>query len=263
MRRHAKLKREFKALQMADEVRRQNAEVKNYDRAARRIRDISTRTTQQRNAKVAAECAEKRRDLQKLHVWQQGQLEERIKRMHKPPVRFSKDLLEWKSSEKHLARLKQFTEAKALNKRIVVLEPQELAAHDASWVNKLKALRQKLKRRQDFEVRKLDEKLHDLTLRAQRDGDRSAMLNDQRLKNHKTDMQHAHIVDRNQLPEYCKVVDGRVQPVVKKRAHLLETSSTYRGSQLLKSLKGKKSVDVSLCDVHDFEDEPSGTIRFA
>ena len=112
-------------------------------------------------------------------------------------------------------------------------------------------------------MRKLDEKLHDLTLRAQRDGDRSAMLNDQRLKNHKTDMQHAHIVDRNQLPEYCKVVDGRVQPVVKKRAHLLETSSTYRGSQLLKSLKGKKSVDVSLCDVHDFEDEPSGTIRFA
>ena len=241
----------------------------------------------------------RRRDLQKLHTWQQGQLEERIKRMHKlvmrphslpsthphthpqhlhpppprlsprfifvhfsfstktknreplwffhaffrPPVRFSKNLLEWKSSEKHLARLKQFTEAKALNKRIAVLEPQELAAHEMSWINKLKALRQKLRRRQDFEVRKgltlnlpsdvqwcalprahcplitihsiaaiyaqvrkLDEKLHDLTLRAQRDGDRSAMLNDQRLKNHQTDMQHAHIVDRNQLPEYCKHV---------------------------------------------------------
>ena len=153
VRRLAKLKGEFKSLQMADEGRRQNAEVKNYDRAARKIRDLVGRTTEERNTKVAAECAQKRRDLQKLHLWQQAQLEERINRMHKPPVRFSKNLLEWKSSEKHLARLKQFKEAKALNKRIAVLEPQELAAHELNWINKLKALRHKLRRRQEFEVR--------------------------------------------------------------------------------------------------------------
>ena len=60
VRRLVKLKSEFKALQMADEVRRQNAEVKNYDRAARRIRDLATRTTEERNSRVAAECAHKR-----------------------------------------------------------------------------------------------------------------------------------------------------------------------------------------------------------
>ena len=60
VRRLAKLKSEFKALQMADEVRRQNAEVKNYDRAARKIRDLAAHTTGRRNSKVAAACAQKR-----------------------------------------------------------------------------------------------------------------------------------------------------------------------------------------------------------
>jgi hypothetical protein len=102
-------------------------------------------------------------------------------------------------SEAQLARLDKFEEANTLRRRVKLVKPKEIAKHKAHIEHKFTTMREKLAARHDFEMRKLDEKLHDMRLRTTRrctHGDDVMRL---RLRHHQTDMHHKHTLATNQV----------------------------------------------------------------
>ena len=54
-----------------------------------------------------------------------------------------------------------------------------------------------------------------------------------------------------------------MRPVIKKRRGHRQTDSTFRGTQLLRSVQGDKIKDVaSLCFLHDFNNEDPDTVEY-
>jgi hypothetical protein len=250
------LKAEFLSLQLDNKREEQARERALLDQAAARFGQADERSGAAAEAAVEAECAERRRVLLHSHAIQRDNLEELIRSMHRPPVRHSKLLLDMLQSENHLARLDQYEEARALGRRVAALRPHEVERHESRLGGRLELLRRNLAERQAFELRKLDERLHDLRLRRERSYERLEALTALRLRHHRSDMESRHAIAGRPEP-FCAVRAGKVRPVVYKRKHYAETDAAFRGTQLLLAGgRGSGSVAavsmVSLCTLHSF-----------
>lgn len=260
----AALQSEFEEMQRNREEDRQREEVEKFEMASQRLTQLDARTTEKLMEETEKECEARIKALRHAHELQRDQLERYIADMHRPRVRYSKTLLEMMHSEKHLAKLNQFEDAKALNKRIASLLPREMEKHDKSLEHREAVLRGNLRKRQAFELAKLQERLVDIRLRMHRANSRRSEVTKMRLGHHKADMGNRHTVESSSVPKFCAVQGGKVRPVVKKREHYMEHDATFRGSQLLKSVQGDVIKDVvSLSSLCDFSKEmPCGTSEY-
>jgi hypothetical protein len=251
------LKDEFLSLQLDNKREEQARERALLDQAVARFGQANERSSAAADAAMEAECAERRRVLLHSHSIQRDNLEELIGSMHRPPLRHSRLLLDMLQSEKHLARLDQYEEARALGRRVATLRPHEAELHESRLDGRLELLRRKLAERQAFELRKLDERLHDLRLRRERSRDSLEVLTALRLRHHRTDMESRHAILGRPEP-FCAVRAGKVRPVVQKRKHYTETDVAFRGTQLVHSGRGTSAAvlgTVSLCTLHSFAGE--------
>lgn len=250
---------EFRSMQKSNETRRQHDEENTFEEATRKIWNQRLKLCEANESETRGSNEERMEDLVKRHHVEREQLEAYLKSWHKPPVRYSKALLEMMHSESHLARLDQFEEANTLRRRVNQVQPKEVAQHKESIENRFRALRETQRTRQSFELRKLEEKLHDMRLRTTRVGTQGDDEMRRRLRNHQNDMRHKHTLNTNQVPLFCAVVGGKVRPVNKERKGYKGTDATFRGTQLLSSVQGGGTRGVvgvpSLCELHDFAKE--------
>ena len=69
-------------------------------------------------------------------------------------------------------------------------------------------------------------------------------------------MEHSHML------RSLSKTERTVRPTVPKREHYKETCSYFRGNQLMIASSGEAQHQIpSLCDLHDFDKEPSGVIN--
>mmetsp|Transcript_11192 Transcript_11192/g.20805 ORF Transcript_11192/g.20805 Transcript_11192/m.20805 type:complete len:348 (-) Transcript_11192:2348-3391(-) len=250
------IRNEFELILTDSERQRQAKESINFDKATLKLRNNEYTSFKQRKSKLDAMCQKRIESLARTHELQRQNLEEYIENTRRPSIRYSKGLLDAMHSEKHMRNLNQFEEAKSLDRHISRDRPKEIAKHEDAINHKFKVLRNTLKARQEFEVVKLKEKLHDLRLRQGRAYDQSVDKMTQRIKNHKSDMSNRHHTAGAKTTQFCHVRNGKVRPVVKQRRNYEKTDASFRGTQLLKIVQGDAIKDViSLCKIHDFSDD--------
>jgi len=245
---------EFLNIQVDTENNRQDVELARFARAQTRLEEKNDEKWDESSKQVEIICAGKWEDLLHAHEIQRENLELSIKNLSKPPVRFSKRLLEMIHSEKHLCKLDQFEDARAVRKRISELKPKEIAKHEEDFQRKCEALKVQLQTRHDFELAKMREKLHDMRLKNERKMRKECLQTELRISNHKRDMIIRHNITDANPEQFSKVQNGKVRPVVTKRKHFFETDAGHRGTQLLEKVQGHAIKGVqSLCKIHEFD----------
>ena len=162
-------------------------------------------------------------------------------------------MLSMTHGEKHLARLGQYKPAQDLRNMIDKLQPKEQAAFAKEYNTKLIKMRAQLKNTQEAERNRLREALDGIEWRETRKANQMEKTLRQRLKNNTNDMEHAHKLQSHLKPQKT------VKPVIEKRPNYSKTSSYFRGKHMLARLVGKREHAIpSLCDLHDFMNEPDG-----
>ncbi|GBG27625.1 Hypothetical Protein FCC1311_038482 [Hondaea fermentalgiana] len=247
------IQEEFLSIQLQDQAKDQADERRKFEDAKRKISRGLDSANRDAYAELEALCDTRLAHLQHAHDVQRANLESYIENMHRPRVRYSKGLLDLMHSEKHLRNFDQFEDAKAVDRIIAKRRPKEVAHHERQIQHKISVLRRKLAERQEFELVKLREKLHDLKLRHERNHERRLDMTQVRMQLHFKDMSNRHMTVGQKPERFCAVRGGRVRPVVKKRAGYRDTDATFRGTQLLRSVQGDAIKDVvSLCQIHKF-----------
>lgn len=247
------IQQEFLTIQLEQQNSDQSDERRKFDDAKRKIHHGLQQ--QYRTSTDDLEKVNQTRlgHLQHAHEVQRANLENYIRNMHRPRVRYTKGLLDLMHSEKHLSKLDRFEDAKAVGRIISQQRPREVDHHEHQIQHKCNVLRRKLSERQEFELTKLNEKLHDLRLRHDRNHNQRVEMTHTRMKLHYKDMSNRHMTVGQKPEQFCAVHGGRVRPVIKKRAGYHATDATFRGTQLLKSVQGDAIKDVvSLCQIHKF-----------
>lgn len=257
------LRKEFEMLQRKYERQRQAKERKLFQKAGTlMVRQAETKWSNE-VALVEGDCQDREKDLRATHEWEVLELEREIRRQPPPRIKFSKELLELKSAEANLTQLKRFEEAKNVRKKINRVEPVETQRFIAAVAMRNERRRVGLRERQRVERQRLQEKVHDRRLQAQRHREKNITLAGRRVSTQNHCMQHAHVLDSHAKPDFS------VRPVVKRRANHDNTSASNRGQQFLDTVNGKKEGEqvyvASLCDLHDFDTRTqlSGTITHA
>ncbi|CAK4380985.1 unnamed protein product [Aphanomyces euteiches] len=248
------IRKEFIQLQQTYEKRRQSEESDQFMDAVALVRAQHDVKWSGKQASVVDKCAWRRADLAKTHAVQTRQLEDYLESIHEPLVKFSKTLLELKTSERNLSKLQLYEQAKNVYTRADAMEKQERAKNTQEFLQYKQKLRDDLRAKQAVEVKQLEETLTDKQYATLRTKEWDTKRETQRVKNLKRDMQHAHVLDLHKPAEFT------THPLVAPRKHLHDTSSSYGGQHFLGNVRGERLQVQSLCALHDAEDEvPSGS----
>ncbi len=166
-------------------------------------------------------------------------------------------MLSMTHGEKHLARLGQYKPAQDLRNMINKLQPKERKAFEKEYEVRLEKMRKNLKKTQEFDRNRLREALDGIEWSETRKANQLERDLRLRLRNNTKDMEHAHKLQSHIKPQKT------IKPVVEKRANFKNTSSYFRGKQMLTRLQGKREHAIpSLCDLHDFMNEPDGVTYY-
>ncbi|TMW56494.1 hypothetical protein Poli38472_006504 [Pythium oligandrum] len=241
------IKKEFIEMQGTYEQRRQEHEHSHFQRGTTLSKTRCEQLCDQRTIVSEREIQLKKADLLKTHAVEREQLESFLRRLPEPHVKFSKLLLELKNTERNLAKLRLFEDAKNVYTRADSMEKDERARNTATFEKFKETKRALLLQKQQEELAELDEKLMEKRYILMRANDRNRNIESQRIKNLRHDMQHAHVMDRHDKKQFSTTPT----PSVRKHHHL--TASTHRGQQLLSTVQGKRLQVASLCQIHDNE----------
>lgn len=94
---------------------------------------------------VDSHCKSKLEDMNALHRIEIENLEHDLALVQKPHMKYSKRLLELKQAEQSLTRLKQYDDAKNVNRMIMKIQPGEEKAFDDAFEAGLNARRTKIR----------------------------------------------------------------------------------------------------------------------
>ncbi|DBA04014.1 TPA: hypothetical protein N0F65_009361 [Lagenidium giganteum] len=257
--------------ELDDLLRELSSHGKKYDKAIMlrdRLRlmkkefvEMQGRYELRRQHQETAQCEEdienKRRDLQKTHAVELEQLEDFLRRLPVPRIKFSKLLLELKDTEKNLARLRLFEDAKNVFVRADAMERDERARHKANFEKFKDTKRALLLEKQREELTEMDEKLMEKRYITMRANENHRKTETQRMRNLREDMHHAHVMGHHSKRNFTMSAESLVR-----KGH--GTSSTFRGQQLLGTVQGKRLEVVSLCMIHDQENGeiPPGSVVY-
>ncbi|RLN86794.1 hypothetical protein BBJ28_00008590 [Nothophytophthora sp. Chile5] len=153
------IKREFVAMQGTYESRRQDQEKHQFNRGIVLSKQRSDVQSGEHTAACEREIAHRQEELQKTHAVESTQLETYLNKLQEPHVKFSKLLLELKDTEKNLARLQLFEDAKNVSVRADGMERDERMRNKADFEQLKETKRSLLLQKQRQELAEMDEKL--------------------------------------------------------------------------------------------------------
>ena len=253
----SKIKMEYEILFRKDEQLRGRDEMKSLDKALEIEIERHEKRANLSQKEIEQTKARKKKELEELHAAQRLELEHKIKRMPRPRFRMSTRMLNMTIGENHLAKLGEYKPAQDLRNMIDKLHPKEQAQFQREYEQKLQRMKDKLAREQEFDKGLLREALDRIDWAGKRKANKQEETLRQRLKNNTMDMHHAHTLQMQNKPQKT------TKPTVKKRLNYFNTSSYFRGQHMLARLVGKKEHAIpSLCELHDFKNEPKGTIQY-
>lgn len=154
-----RMKREFVTMQQTYESRRQQQEREQFGRGMSLVSRRNDAQCTSLADKTEREIEAKRVDLNKTHVVERAQLEELLTRLSEPHVKFSSLLLQLKDTEKNLAKLKLFEDARTVFIRADALEKEERAKWSVKFERFKDTKRELLRVKQAEELAELDKKL--------------------------------------------------------------------------------------------------------
>ncbi|ETI52742.1 hypothetical protein F442_04170 [Phytophthora nicotianae P10297] len=250
------IKREFVEMQGTYEGRRQEKETQHFNRGVVLAKQRSDILCAARAENYEREILHRQKELKKTHEVERAQLETYLNKLQEPHVKFSSLLLELKNTEKNLAKLKLFEDAKNVFVRVDSMEREERVLNTAKFERFKENKRALLLQKQQQELAEAEEKLTEKRYVVQRANDNHRKTELQRMKNLKADMKHAHTMDMHSK----KIFSTNAVAAVRKSHNA--TSSTYRGQQLLSTVQGKRLEVASLCLLHDSENGvvPPGSV---
>ena len=94
---------------------------------------------------VEDRCTHNLEDMHASHRIEAENLEHDLRQIKKPHMKYSKRLLELQQAEKYLTRLKQYDDAKNVNRMIMKIQPKEEKDFDDAFNNGLESRRRKLR----------------------------------------------------------------------------------------------------------------------
>ncbi|KAL4144688.1 hypothetical protein PRNP1_013814 [Phytophthora ramorum] len=252
------IKLEFVEMQGTYETRRQYQEKQQFSRGIVLAKQRSDVLCESRTDVCEREILLKQGELRKTQEVERVQLETYLTKLQEPHVKFSKLLLELKNTEKNLARLKLFEDAKNVFVRADSMERDQRALRTAKFERFKESKRALLLEKQQQELAEVKEKLMEKRYVVMRANDNHRKTEAQRMENLTSDMKHAHTKDM-----YGKKVFSTNAEATVRKSHGV-TSSTYRGQQLLSTVQGKRLEVASLCLLHDSENGvvPPGSIIY-
>ncbi|KAG7382095.1 hypothetical protein PHYPSEUDO_005309 [Phytophthora pseudosyringae] len=252
------IKREFVEMQGTYEIRRQEKEGQQFSRGIVLTKQRSDVLSAARTDSCERQILHRQVELRKTHEVERAQLETYLNKLQEPHAKFSTLLLELKNTEKNLASLKLFEDAKNVFARVNSMERDQRALNTAKFDKFKEKKRALLLEKQQQELAEAEEKLMEKRYAVMRANDNHRKTEVQRVKNLKEDMKHAHAIDMN-----CKKVFSTNAVAAVRKSHGT-TSSTYRGQQLLSTVQGKRLEVASLCMLHDSESGavPPGSIIY-
>ncbi|KAG7400877.1 hypothetical protein PHYBOEH_004089 [Phytophthora boehmeriae] len=252
------IKREFVEMQGTYETRRQGQEKLQFNRGIVLAKHRSDTLCAARTNDCEREILHKQEELRNTHEVERAQLETYLHKLKEPHVKFSSLLLELKNTEKNLARLKLFEDAKNVFVRMDGMEREQRALNTAKFESFKGKKRALLLEKQQQELAEAREKLMEKRYVVMRANDSHRKTETQRMKNLATDMKHAHTMDMHSKKVFS------TNPVAVVRASHGTTASTYRGQQLLSTVQGKRLEVTSLCVLHDNENGvvPPGSVIY-
>lgn len=166
-----RMKSEFVDMQRSYEARRQQQEQERLAKGAALSAIKSDAECEARVSQTEREIANKRLDLDKTHAVQRAQLEKFLARLQEPPAKLSKLLLQFKSTEKSLAKLRLFEDARTVFVRADALEKDERARSACNFEQFKQQKREQLRAQQAAERAEMDEKLTERRYIARRRND--------------------------------------------------------------------------------------------
>ncbi|RLN61547.1 hypothetical protein BBJ29_005069 [Phytophthora kernoviae] len=252
------IKREFVEMQGTYEIRRQEQEKQQFNRGTVLAKHRSGALCATRTDECEREILHKQEELGKTHEVERVQLETYLNKLKEPHVKFSSLLLELKNTEKNLARLKLFEDAKNVFVRMDSMERDQRALNTAKFERFKEKKRALLLEKQQQELAEAKEKLMEKRYMVMRANNSYRKTEEQRMKNLVTDMKHAHTMDMHGKKVFS------TNPVAVVRTSHGATASTYRGQQMLSTVQGKRLEVTSLCVLHDNENGvvPPGSVIY-
>lgn len=246
------LKDEFSGLQTNGARLVRSDQCQHFEKASSTLLQEAKKRHSIEEHEVLEICNQLRQDLAKTHEIEIENLEKKIARTHKPHTKYSKRLIELLKAESGLIKLCEYEEARKVRNMIDKILPGEVKANDKVFERKNQLQREMLRKAHIEDEARLEEKIKALMWKDKRRRESDYAREEQRVKNHQKDMEHAHFLESRLRPE----MSVKPSALWQKRPGYQNTSASMRGSQLLDAVRGKKEGDEvfadSLVDKHDF-----------
>lgn len=254
------LRAEFDSLQTNGVVVKCKDQVANFIKARSELDHILSGKQSKQAEDVRLKCEEIRAEKEHFHNIEVENLEVVLSRVHRPPMKYSKRLIELLKAEHELIKLCQYEDARKVRRMIDRILPGEEKAFHDEFDAALQARRDKLQRRQDTERQQLEEKLKAISWNDVRARELEATIQRQRMDFHEVDMLHSHAAEKRLRPE----MSVKPSALWAKRKGFETTAASLRGVQLLGSIRGKREDQKifadTLVDKHQFFDSLQDTV---
>mmetsp|Transcript_10947 Transcript_10947/g.10962 ORF Transcript_10947/g.10962 Transcript_10947/m.10962 type:complete len:344 (-) Transcript_10947:210-1241(-) len=256
------LRNEFENLQMSAVSLERDDQASLFEKASAAMRSKLDEEQIVMDSEMTAVSDNMINDLNIKHSIQIENLEKEIDRLPRPPIKYSRRLIEMFKAEAGLIKLCEYEEARKVRTVIDRIRPKEEKRFWAAFEAKIELKRANLRETQEGERGRLLEKLKGIMLKERRKKTLDADLLSQRLINHSCDMSHAHNLQKRLKPE----MSVKPSALWQNREGYKNTSAALRGQLLLDRVHGKRpgaSVHAeSLVNRHDFDKSLQDTMKY-
>lgn len=262
------IRKEFDSLQTKAVIRNQTMQLNKFKEAEEVLNTQMEEEIVELKVKSDLECTRAETELNLFRKIQTESLDFEISRLPEPRVMYSKRAIELKKAESELIRLAQYDDARKVTNMLKKLLPVEVNATRDKHMKMIAKRRKDLAEKQKADSVRVQEKTKRVRWNSTRAAEKVRHIGNQRLVNHKLDMNHAHLQEQKLRPE----MSVKPSALWEKRRGYEATDAARRGDQLLQiGRTGKlgslaasppKSVYATPLTVrHDFHDhtEQDGT----
>ena len=247
------MQQQFRQRQEAQMHKQQDHELKQMELATKINHKTCREDWDKRLSPVEMECEMADQLLSQKQLKGRRMLKRRIHNLPKPKNRMSKQMVALVQAEKHMAKNHQYRDAAELNRRIQKQMPVEKARFRRVYEKRIENMRVNHAKKEQFDIDLQFEKnkLSKLSVRDEKAlAERELHL---KLANHQLALRHALKNELNEPAGWMRTV----KPIVARRKNHHKTSSIHRGTQVLASVSHARLEAPSLCDMHDFNKDPS------
>ena len=252
------VRRQFREKQEWQLQDQQRIEMSQMDKAKDILADTFRNKWNNTKHEAIIENAHRKRITEEKHAREIRDLERKIRKIPPPVAAMSKELVGYVALEKHMRKNGQYQDATTLAKKIEKLAPIEQAAAVKKFRLQIDSMREKLKEKHEEERKQLFEHSKAALIKVRDDRAIASNVNKQAMKMHSNALNHALTLEMNEPAGWNR----NIRPIVEKRAHYWETTSSKRGTQVLESVTNSRLYAPKLSETHEFENQDDCIIDY-